>query len=106
MAILLNPGGESISIKRNKSIGYPKESDYAEKSQNKQENVEKIAKITQDKLLPCLKKSAFTFHQNFYPEPKVKLEDVVISDEAKEKLQVLKQNYNNIVSQHSSGHLT
>ena len=45
-------------------------------------------------------KSAFTFHHNVYPKPKVKLEDAIISDETKEK--VLKQNYNDIVSQHIS----
>ena len=48
------------------------------------------------------KKSAFTFHHNFYPKPKVKLEDTIISVETKEKVQVLKQNYNDTVSQHSS----
>ena len=47
-------------------------------------------------------KSAFTFHHSFYPNPKVKLKDVVISDETKEKLQVLKQNYHDIVSQYDS----
>ena len=46
--------------------------------------------------------SAFTFHHNFYSKPQVKLEDAIISDETKEKLQILKQNYNDIVSQHSS----
>ena len=45
-------------------------------------------------------KSAFTFHHNFYP--KVKLEDAIIWDETEEKLQVLKQNYKDIVSQYSS----
>ena len=47
-------------------------------------------------------KLAFNFHHNFYPKPKVKLEDAIISDETKEKLQVLKQIYNDIISQHSS----
>ena len=47
-------------------------------------------------------KSAFTFDHNFYPKPKVKLEDIIISDETKEKLQVLKQNYNDKASEHSS----
>ena len=47
-------------------------------------------------------KSAFTFHHKFYPKPKVKLEDPIISDETKGKLQVLKKNYNDIVIQHIS----
>ena len=47
-------------------------------------------------------KSAFTFNHNFYPKPKVKLEDAITSDETKSKLQELKRNYNGIVSQHSS----
>ena len=46
-------------------------------------------------------KSAFTFHHNFYPKPKIKLGDIIILDETKEKWQVLKQNYNDIVSQHN-----
>ena len=33
MAILWNSGGDSISIKRNTSIGYMKESDFVQKSQ-------------------------------------------------------------------------
>ena len=47
-------------------------------------------------------KSAFTFHHNFYPKPKGVLEDATISDETKHKLQAIKQDYNDIVSQHSS----
>ena len=43
MAILWNPGGESISIKRKTTIGYMKESDYVENSQNEQENIDKTA---------------------------------------------------------------
>ena len=39
MAVLLNPGDDSISIKRNTTISYMKESDYVEKSQNEQENI-------------------------------------------------------------------
>ena len=46
-------------------------------------------------------KSAFSFHHTFYPKPRIKLEVAVISDATREKLQVLKQNYNDIVSQHS-----
>ena len=42
------------------------------------------------------------FHHNFYLKPKVKLEDAIISDETKNRLQALKKNYNDIVSQHSS----
>ena len=81
-----------------------KESDYVKKSQNEQENIGNSAEINQEKLPPppMPEKSAFTFHHNFYPKPKVKLKDGIISDETKEKLQVLKQNYNHIVSQHNS----
>ena len=80
MAILWNPGGDCISIKRNTTIDYMKESDYVEKSQNEQEKFGKIAGITQDKLPPMPEKSVFTFHHNLYPKLKVKLEDMVISD--------------------------
>ena len=47
-------------------------------------------------------KSAFTFHHTFYPKPKVVLEDAPISDKTWDRLQKLKQDYNDIVSQHSS----
>ena len=33
-------------------------------------------------------KSAFTFHYNFYPKSKVKLENAIISDETKNKLEI------------------
>ena len=49
MAILQNPGGNSISIKKNATISYMKESDYVEKSQIKQENIREIAEITHEK---------------------------------------------------------
>ena len=47
-------------------------------------------------------KSAFTFHHNFYPKPKVVLEGATISDKTQGRLQELEQDYNDIVSQHSS----
>ena len=103
MGILWNPGGDSISIKRNTTISYINESDDTEKSLSDQlENVREIAEVSQDKLPPMPEKSAFMFHHNFYPKPKVKLEDAIISGETKSKLQELKQHYNDIVSQHSS----
>ena len=37
MAILWNPGGESMSIKRNTTISYKIESDYVKKSQSEQQ---------------------------------------------------------------------
>ena len=74
MVILWNPGGDTISIKRNKNIGYMKESDYTEKSQsNQKENVREINEISQDKLHLMTEKSAFMFHQNFYLKPKGKI---------------------------------
>ena len=102
MAVLLNQGGDSISIKRNTTIGYMKESDYVAKSQNEQEYIGEVAEIIQEKLPPMPEKLAFTFHHNFYPKPNAQLENAIILDETKKKLQVLKENYNDIVSQHSS----
>ena len=55
--------------------------------------------MSQDKLPPMPEKSAFTFHHNFYPKPKVVLEDATTSDETNNKLQVLKDDCNDIVSQ-------
>ena len=54
MAMLWKPSGDSISIKRNTTISYMKESDYIEKSQSaQQKNVRDIAEISKDKLPPC-----------------------------------------------------
>ena len=47
-------------------------------------------------------KSAFTFHDNFYPKLKVVLEDATISDKTWDRLKLLRQDYNDIVSQCSS----
>ena len=35
--------------------------------------------------------SAFTFHHNFYPKPKIDIEDAKISEEMQNRLEVLKQ---------------
>ena len=103
MASIWSPGGHSISIKKNTTIGYIKEMEYIEKSQiDQQENIKEVSKISQDKLPPMLEKSAFTFHHNFYPKIKVVLEDATISDKTQARLQELKQDCNDIVSQHSS----
>ena len=54
------------------TIGYLKESEYIEKSKVDQwENICQIYEISQDKLPHMPEKSAFTFHHNFYPKPKV-----------------------------------
>ena len=50
MAILWNPGGNSINIKRNTTISYMKESGYVDKFQNELENIWEVAKITMEKL--------------------------------------------------------
>ena len=47
-------------------------------------------------------KSAFMFHHTFYLKPKIDLEDAKISQEAQQKLQASKQDYDDIVSKHSS----
>ena len=47
-------------------------------------------------------KSAFAFHQNFYTEPKVVLEDATILYKTWDKSQELKQDWNDTVSQHSN----
>ena len=53
-------------------------------------------KISHDKLPPLPEKSAFMFHHNFYPRPKIDFK------ETRQKLQVLQQDYDDIVSKHSS----
>ena len=42
------------------------------------------------------------FHHNFYPNPKIDLEDAKISEETRQNLQVSQQDYDDIVSKHSS----
>ena len=70
MAISWNPGGHSISIKKNMTIGYIRESENIEKSQADQKvNIREVYKISQDKLPPMPEKLAYTFHNNFYPKP-------------------------------------
>ena len=56
-----------MSIKRNITIGYMKESAYVEKSQNKQENTGKIVEITQEKLIPHLRYQHSLF-STIYPK--------------------------------------
>ena len=48
------------------------------------------------------KKSAFMFHHYFHPKPKISLEDAKISEKTRQKLQVLQQDYADIVSIYSS----
>ena len=55
MVILWKPGGNSISIKRNMTPGYMKESDSIGKSQNEQENIGDVAEKIQEKLPPSPK---------------------------------------------------
>ena len=47
-------------------------------------------------------KSAFMFHHNFYQNAKIDFRDAEISEETRQKLQTLQQNYDNIASKHSS----
>ena len=62
LAALWNHGGHSISIKKNVTIGYIRESEYIEKSQtDQQENIREVSKISQDKLPPMPEKSLKCF---------------------------------------------
>ena len=42
--------------------------------------------ISHDKLQQMPEKSAFMFHHNFYPKPKIDLEDTEVSQETRHKL--------------------
>ena len=48
------------------------------------------------------RKVSLQFLHNFYPKPKVDLKDNDISQETRQKLLTLQQNYDDIVSKHSS----
>ena len=89
--------------KKSTAIGYIRQSDYIEKSESdQQENIREVSKIFQDRLPDMPEELAFTFHHNFCSKPKVVLEDATISDETQKRLHVLKEDYNDTVSQHSS----
>ena len=47
-------------------------------------------------------KSAFMFHCNFHPKPKIDPEDIKISGEIQNRLQVLEHDSNDLISQNSS----
>ena len=64
--------------------------------------IEDVIEISHDKLPSMPEKSAFMFHHNFYPKPKVDLEDTVITQEIRQKLLDLQQKYDDIISKHSS----
>ena len=61
-----------------------------------------MTEISHEKLPPIPKTSAFMFHHNFYPKPKMDLKYADISEETRQKLQTLQKNYDDIVSKHSS----
>ena len=99
MSIIWNQGGHSITIKSNITIGYVKETECIKKSQiYQQENVREVSKISQDKLPPMPEKSVSTLHHNFCPKPRIELKETKISEETQNRLQVLKQDDNDIVS--------
>ena len=103
MVILWNQCDHTITLKRKTTIGYVKESNYIEKSQmDQQENTGEVNEKSHNKLPPMPEKSAFTFHHNFWPKPKIDLEDDKISEETWLKLQILKHDHDDIVSQQSS----
>ena len=106
MAMLWNPGGQAIILKRNTTFGYAKEFRLCTKilpqptknigeatkkphlTQNF-DTVKEVTEISHDKLPPLPEKSAFMFHHSFYFRPKIDLDDVKISKETKQKLQGL-----------------
>ena len=57
MAVLWNPGGHNIGLKRNSTISHVKESDYIEKSQiYQQDNIREVSEISHEKLQPMPEK--------------------------------------------------
>ena len=64
--------------------------------------VNKVTKISHEKLPPVLEGSAFMFHHNFYPKPKIDLKATELAEDTWQKLLVLQQNYDDIVSKHSN----
>ena len=64
-------------------------------------NIREVSKISWDNSPPVPERSAFTFYHNL-PRTQDRFENAKISEETRHKVQVLKQKYNDIVSQHSS----
>ena len=58
--------------------------------------------ILHGKLPPMSENSAFMFHHNFYPKPKVDLEYTDLTQETRQKLLDVQQKCDNIISKHSS----
>ena len=69
---------------------------------DKQENIGEVNEISHEKLPPMSENSTFMFHHNFCPKPKTDLENAKISEETQHKLQILKQDYDDIVNKHGS----
>ena len=82
MAALWNPGGHTITLKRNTTISYAKESDCIEKSHiDQQDNAGEVTEISHEKLVPMPEKSAFMFSHTFYPQTKIDIKDLETSEE-------------------------
>ena len=64
-----------LTLKRNTTIIYVKESNYIEKSQiDQHETIGEVTEIFHEKLPAMPEKSTFTFHHNFHLKPKIDLE--------------------------------
>ena len=103
-AAFWNWDSHTISLKQNTTIWCVKESDYIEKLMiEHSDHITEVTEISHEKLLTMPKKSAFMFHHSFYPKPKIDLEGATIPQETQKKLETLKQDYDNVISEHGSG---
>ena len=66
------------------------------------DTVREVTETSHEKLPPMPKVTAFMFHHNFYPKPKLDIKGTEISEETKQKLHTLQQNYGDILNKHSS----
>ena len=55
-----------------------------------------------DKLAPITENSAFMFHKDFYPKPRIALSDAELSLETKQQLKTLSPEFSDIMSKSSS----
>ena len=102
MAVLWNPRGQNVILKENMTIGYVKILDYKEKDpprttkklgknhyntapKTSTVTVREVIEISHEKFLSMPEQLAFIFHHNFYPKPKVNLEDAEITLKIKQK---------------------
>ena len=103
MAVLWNPGDQTVTLKRKhdhdlckwiwlhgkrppRATWNSRKNDGNTTYRTPSDTVWELTEISHDILPPMPEKIAFMFHNNFYPKPKIDLKDTEISQETRQKL--------------------